>query len=711
MRKCKRSWILAGILLVTLAGCRPTTEEETNPDSAEESQPTPGATAVTQLATATPFTTYVPPPPPKPTPQPTSAPVENGSEQQIGGTAVGLEIGLPLDWVNLSGELNVSSATTPVGLSVLLLADSQRTGLSLLAGKKLGSGAFGVGLITNQPLSSNDPITALTRLIADQEAVTPLNQAQTFTAADTSGAITGAVIDMTGDLLGFFSSGGNELHSRLFLFLSPTGSSVPDGRTATLVLLSAPTGQWEQYADRFDEMARAIVIHDVQAGYTLNAGTANVLGNLTNGKGSSGKLIQGTQDVWTFTIDEPRYATLSLTPDNKELDLTLTIISPSGQTITRVDGGYAGDTEVVADLYLTENGRYVVEVSDFFNQPGRYILSLNLDKEPRFTSAGVIRPGQGIQSTLPVNAQHVWTFNGTAGQLISIVLTPDDNQMDAILNLFGPDGSRLVALDEGFSGDAEVISGFELPVTGSYSILVTSFAGSGGAYTLALDEGGEATQNFYDAGDLVYGDAKSEALRSSEAHAWFFDGRAGDAIRITVRPLNDVLDLDVWLYDPDIQRLTAIDELAAGDTETIRQTLPRDGQYLILVREFFGAAGSYEISLSAVPATEPVFAGQVSYGETVAGTLAPEQMALWQFYGNEKDVIDIELTPGTAADDVVFELQDPSGSTVLAVDAVLAGQSETLNGFTITADGLWGVVVKDFFAEESAYSLTVKRTR
>ncbi len=707
MSRYNRSWIFIGVLFITLTACRPTTDNEKTGDDADQPPLTPQATAVTRLATATPFTTNVPPAPPKPTPQPTSAPLE--SWQQIGGAAVGLEISIPVNWVNLSGELDVSSATTPVGLSVLLLADSRRTGLSILAGKELDSGAFGVGLITNQVMPAADPVAALTQLIAKQEtAVTPLTSAQAVTSV---GEAAGAVMDISGDLLGLFSGGGANLRTRLFLFLSPPGSGAADDPTTVLVLLSAPDNQWEQYTDRFDQMAQTIAIHNVQSGYTLNAGTANVLGSLTNGKGSSGQLTQGVKDVWTFTITEARYATLSLDPEDEELDLTLKIIGPSGQTITQVDGGYAGDTEVAADLYLNEDGRYVVEVSDFFNQPGRYILSLNIDKEPRFTSAGEIRPGQSIQSALPVNAQHVWTFNGAAGQLISIVLTPDDSQMDAILNLFGPDGSRLVALDEGFSGDAEVISGFELPVNGDYSILVTSFAGSGGRYTLGLDEGGEATQNFYDAGDLAYGDVKSETLRSNEAHAWFFSGRAGDVIRVTVRPLNDVLDLDIWLYDPDIQRLAAKDELAAGDSETIEQALPRDGQYLILVREFFGAAGSYEINLTAVPAATPKFAGQLRYGETVAGTLAPEQMALWQFKGDENDVIDIELAPGTVSEDVVFELQDPSGSMVLEVDAALAGQNETLNGFTVTADGLWRIVIKDFFAEESMYSLTVKRTQ
>ena len=80
-----------------------------------------------------------------------------------------------------------------------------------------------------------------------------------------------------------------------------------------------------------------------------------------------------------------------------------------------------------------------------------------------------------------------------------------------IRDSYGPDGQRLVALDEGFSGDPELLSGFALPTTGEYAVLVRSFSPQGGPYTLSLDEGEQPIANFYDAGDLVYGDVRPES--------------------------------------------------------------------------------------------------------------------------------------------------------------------------------------------------------
>ena len=711
------SSIVLGVVLLTLPACQGTPDDDPLPDGSDEVQLnniTPVATATTQKATVTvtPRTANVPPPPPRPTPQPTSSLIPDWG--RVGSKSSGLEFSVPLSWVELTNTIDTSAATNPFGLTVLLLADSQRTGRSLLAGKELSEGAFGAGLISSQPLTASDPVTALTQLVASQDtAVTLLTDAQPISADIGSDVVNGAVIDISGDALGFLDRGGDQLRTRLILFLSESDSSAQDGRTATFFLFSARADQWDanQYGEIFDQMAASIIIHDVQTGYTLSGGEANVQGSLINGRIHEGELTEGVKDVWTFTMETAGYVTLSLEPEDESLDLTLTLISPFGQTIAQIDSSYAGDMEVAADLYLTENGRYVVEISDFFNLPGHYSLSLGIEDEPQYTNAGVIRTGQAIESELPVNTQHIWTFDGAAGTLVSIIFSPRDNQMDAILNLFGPDGSRLVALDEGFSGDPEVISGFELPVTGAYAIRVSSFADNGGRYALSLEEGGEATKNFFDAGDLLYGARKSETLNNSEAHAWFFQGRPGDEVRIVVRPLTDILDLEVWLFDPTIERLTAKDEYAAGDTETIDFTLPQEGQYLILVREFFGEAGDYEIELSAVPAAAPELVGRINYDEPVEGTLAPQQMALWLFTGDEDDVLDIELTPGSESEDVVLILQDPQGNTVLEVDETLAGQRETIDGFTIPVDGQWSLIVKSFFEEAGTYSLSVRRTQ
>jgi hypothetical protein len=330
-----------------------------------------------------------------------------------------------------------------------------------------------------------------------------------------------------------------------------------------------------------------------------------------------------------------------------------------------------------------------------------------LSDEPQFGGGGRIEFGQQITSDLVENSEHHWLFHGTAGQLVSMVLTPMNNQLDAILELESPDGEVLINQDEGFAGDPEVVSGFELEVTGDYIITVYGFAGNSGSYTLSLDQGGESTENFYDAGNLVYGETEQEFLQENEAHAWFVDGRLGDDITIEVSPLDTNMDMDIWLLDAEAQPLVMIDEFLSGQPESIDFVLPANGQYIILVREFFGEPGDYEITLQLNDESETEVGGIIAYGETVSGTLQSGRRVEWTFAGLNGDVIHITVRPTNLSRDLVFSLIDPSGNIVLNVDSALAGLPERLIAYSLTADGEWKIVIQEFFSEESDYELSL----
>ncbi|NKQ34222.1 MAG: hypothetical protein HF973_01255 [Chloroflexi bacterium] len=529
---------------------------------------------------------------------PTTFPVTTVSGWRIlGNEKTGLQLTVPPDWVNLTGAIDTAVATNQLGLIVLLTADSEQTGSNLLGGKPLESGAYAAGLISRLDLPPNTPQTALTRLITELNLTlangAPPVPVTIINAA--GGQIPGAYVDLIGSPLPFSQSNATELRTRLYLFTSALGGAVGQ-QTQALFLLTAPAASWEQYAAEFAQMADSLIIHNIYNNYVLSDGSANVVGSLGEQDMVNGRLEADVKDVWTFRLEEPRYATISITPEDKALDFTWTLYSPTGQTIAAVDNGYAGDAEVMTDQLLTDTGLYVIEIGEFFNASGGYTMSLTLAREPLFGGGGEIQIGQTLESTLAPKAVHNWIFTGSAGELLTAVLTPQD-QFDAVLELYGPDGRQLINLDEGYSGDAELFSGVELPLTGQYTLVVSSFAGNGGRYALSLDVGGDNTANFYDAGDLAYGERQQETFQPYEAHVWFFTGQAGDNIAVQVTPLDDNLDLDVWLLDAEANRLAAQDAAQSGGAETVTFTLAQDGQYLVFIREVFGNAGPYEVVL------------------------------------------------------------------------------------------------------------------
>ena len=691
--------LVLGLILIFLVACsEPQIEEER--DLSTEIAPT---ATIEQKPTSAFNPTDAPPP--LLTPLPTTA---RAGWQSVGSPTSGLQMAVPGNWVNLSGRVDTAVATNQLGLIILLAANSPRTGESLLGGKRIEEGAFAVGLISHLDLPPNTPQATLTRL-TNQFGLPPANGEPVLVSADTSNGsqIPGAYIDIVGDPLSLAINNPDELKTRLFLYTATLGGAVNQPSQA-IFLFTAPTAVFDAYAPTFNQIAETAVIHNIDTNYTLNDGRSNVAGDLGETDMVDGQIQAGIKDIWTFSIDEPRYGTISIKPEGSDLDLTFSVFGPNGQTITNVDNGYAGGTEIATDLLLTNPGLYAIEISDFFNVGGRYTLSLILTKEPLYGGGGDIAFEQIIESTLPQNGQHGWTFNGDAGETVTIVLTPAD-PFDAILELYAPDGSQMISLDEGYSGDAEVSTGIELPLTGLYTIAVRSFAGDGGQYALSLDRGGDSLVNFYEAGDLLYGDSREESLQANEAHAWFFTGKANDEVTIKVAPIDTNLDLDIWLLDGDVNRLTQMDATETAEPEIIMAILPTDGQFLILVRDIAGNPGRYNIQLTANPVTTPDEAGILYFGDSITSSLIPGQRVLWNFDAVEGDRVNIAVTPADAQSDFLFYLYDPDKQHVLDVDMKGVGEAELLSGFQVPRNGRWGIVVQEFFNEGGSYTISLSK--
>ena len=145
-----------------------------------------------------------------------------------------------------------------------------------------------------------------------------------------------------------------------------------------------------------------------------------------------------------------------------------------------------------------------------------------------------------------------------------------------------------------------------------------------------------------------------------------------------------------------------------GQPETIELALENDGEHLILVREFFGQAGAYQIQLMAIQAEQPLTIGNLTYGQTAEGTLTRQNGAAWFFKGEAGDTVSIVLEATLSAHDPSLSLVAPNGDLFIAVDDRGSGQVETLTSATLTEDGLWQIVVEEFYGQASAYTLSLQ---
>lgn len=697
---------LLGSLVVVLVACQPGVTDETtplppSPDSAAEEgaddPPLPTATI------ALPPTLVKPP---SPTPLPTTAARRPTPEnwQIVVNPNVGLSISAPADWISNS-QFAVNDLAARLGQEdVLFLADSLETGTELLTGQPITDGAFALlfwGSDLPPTLQFSDtrvPENALARIL-DQNRITPQEGFHTVIGHGLLGVSTVVSEDPSRVIL----STDQKMKIQIALFFDEQGTPEP-----IFLIMGASLEEEADFLPVFDVMSETVTIErrpgEIATGIRF-LDTTEVTGGID---ASIGTLSRNSVDFWAFEGTADRYATITLVPGDETRDLILSLISPTGRLLTELDSGFGGDTEILADFLLPETGVYTLQVREFFKEADRYTLTVALNDEPTYSGGGPISFNQELRGQLLPKAEDEWTFNGQANQNISIILQPL-GEFDPLFTLYGPDGTELATFDEGYSGDAEILGNLALPVTGTYRIVVRSFSENGGQYTLTLDEGNEEVANFYEAGDLIYGDARREVLRESEIHVWYLTGRAGDQINLTVTPISSSIDLDIWLLDPERRRQAVQDNGLAGEPEIIDFTLPRDGEYIVLVQEFFGMAGEYEIQLAVSGENYLISSGTIDYGDVRQSALPNDRGTIWQFSGQAGDIVTIRLSPINPESDFLISLRDPDDQPVLQMDDRLAGQDEVIADFELTATGLWAIVVQEFAEDGGLYTLSVEK--
>ena len=217
---------------------------------------------------------------------------------------------------------------------------------------------------------------------------------------------------------------------------------------------------------------------------------------------------------------------------------------------------------------------------------------------------GPVYIGDSVEGYLAEGQDHTWTLYAGGGEVISIVLSPQDSEADLALSVMAPDGTMLLDLyDEAFSGEAEVVSSLDLDYAGDYTIFVEEFWDTAAGYYLDVDwsDGSSDDGDFelVEMGDIAYGEVWDVAISEVQyLHFWTFSGVAGDVISIYVTPLTGGADLQLALVDSDGEFIYDLDEMVSDEGEEIySHQLAATDTYGILVAEYYEAYTDYELAL------------------------------------------------------------------------------------------------------------------
>lgn len=206
----------------------------------------------------------------------------------------------------------------------------------------------------------------------------------------------------------------------------------------------------------------------------------------------------------------------------------------------------------------------------------------------------------------------VYTIEAEAGQALRLALSSSD--FDPLVRVEGPDGFVAENDDDPAGGTLNAVLDTRLPATGTYRVVVGSYAADGmGAYRLQSGTGtgqastGGAQVAAAAAGNLALGQELNaslaqgdETISSGEFTDFYnFEGRRGQ--RLVFDMTSSEFDTYLSLQYPSGGQEDN-DDRAGGETTDSRLvvTLPEDGTYRLMATSYQpGESGAYRISMAA----------------------------------------------------------------------------------------------------------------
>jgi hypothetical protein len=291
---------------------------------------------------------------------------------------------------------------------------------------------------------------------------------------------------------------------------------------------------------------------------------------------------------------------------------------------------------------------------------------------------GAIGLGESLQGTLAADEAHLWTFS-EGPERVDIVVSSEE--IDTVLELYGPDNELIDASDSGFSGDDEQLLDIEIPDEESYSIVVREFFGETGAYTLTVTTANEIGQR--QGSIFIFADDDGEPLTSGFTSVESVAAILGEEHQVTTwvssedGTLTDVplAEYDLVVWDSGDYR----DEEGIGgeDTATILAYTERGGDLLIsgVSPTLLGAADMAPLSDLMVVGEDPVL---------ISGLVAGDVIQLDQTY---------EAVVGGPGDETLEE-----GSTVFFLRGPESVESDTIVGVATSAEQKTAVLLAPLVA-------------
>ncbi len=289
--------------------------------------------------------------------------------------------------------------------------------------------------------------------------------------------------------------------------------------------------------------------------------------------------------------------------------------------------------------------------------------------------------------------EHRYTFVAQAGQAVTVRMEAlPGGSLDSYLELYGPDGTLLVANDDGGSGVDSQLDNVVLPRDGEYTVVAVGFnRASTGSYSLQMSIGTPIPSPTPTptpepgGGPIGIGQLRSGAINSAgQVDLWRLEARAGDIVTARMETTGPGSRLDPFLevIGPDGAPLASDDDGGTGlNARILNLSLPVGGLYTFQASGQDGSTGNYNLSVSAgatpTPTRLPPTPGPsptpvqhvITPGEPLISSVRPSIGGdMYRLQVDAPLVIELLLEAADPAHNLYLELYEPIGGRQVLVE-------------------------------------------
>lgn len=360
-------------------------------------------------------------------------------------------------------------------------------------------------------------------------------------------------------------------------------------------------------------------------------GASTASGTLRPGGSVSGELRQGDSTLSsgeffdTYTLEADPGTQLVIEMSSSAVDTYVAAFGAGDYQVSNDDDATGRNgTNSRLEVTVPESGTLTVAATSYAGgETGAYRLSAQFAGSSARQQQAAPSQAMAWNGTISGRLENsdpsgdrsrtdVYTIEAQEGQALRLALSSDD--FDPLVRVEGPDGFVAENDDDPAGGTLNALLDTRLPATGTYRVVVGSYAADGlGAYSLQSGTGtgrastGGAQVASAAAGDIALGQELAaslaqgdETISSGEFTDFYnFEGRRGE--RLVFDMTSAEFDTYLSLQYPSGGQEDN-DDRAGGETTDSRLvvTLPEDGTYRLMATSYQpGEGGAYRIAMSA----------------------------------------------------------------------------------------------------------------